>query len=76
MLWPPPWLIEEQKQRREQERDGGLVPLHIPLPEVPERRRPDDYPHWEPTGRAPSSEKPEGGTVIIIDLYDDGDVLH
>lgn len=76
MLWPPPWMIEQQKQRREQERDGGLLPLHVPMPEAPERRRPDDYPHWEPSGESPSPEKSEGGSVIIIDLNDYSEVQH
>lgn len=67
-MWPPPWMIEQIKRREQQRRDEAVVPLHIPAPEPPSRRRPDDWPLREPAGEERQEDR--SGGVLIIDLND------
>lgn len=58
----PDYLIYDEMQRREeQERDGGLVPLHLPLysPELEERPSDEDD---------AGDEQDSNRGVIIIDM--------
>lgn len=63
----PEYLVYDELRRREEaERDGGLVPLHLPLYYPDFDERPEERPQEEET------DAPRG--VVIIDM-NSGDVL-